>query len=60
MQNDAKLTIQIEGEEKELKQQQHWREKEIKWKDAEMKCLQDKTEVEICKGRVEIQMMEIK
>jgi acylphosphatase len=60
MQNDAKLTIQIEGEEKELEQQQHWRENELKWKDAEMKCLQDKTEVEICKGRVEIQMMEIK
>ncbi len=49
-QNVAKLTMEIEWKEKELEQQQHWREKQVRWKDVEIKCLQDKMEVEISKG----------
>jgi hypothetical protein len=59
-QNAAKLTMEKEWKEKELEQQQHWREKQVRWKDVEIKCLQDKTEVEISKGKAELQMMEIK
>ena len=44
-QNAAKLTMEKEWKEKELEQQQHWREKQVRWKDVEIKCLQDKTEV---------------
>jgi hypothetical protein len=48
-QNDAKLLMEKD-----------WKEKQIKWKDVEMKCLMDKTEVEASKGKMEIEMMEIK
>jgi hypothetical protein len=48
-QNEAKLLMEKD-----------WKEKQIKWKDVEMKCLMDKTEVEKSKGKMEIDMMEIK